>query len=270
MVKIETFIYKRILNVIMAKKNKPILENATLCSIVRNESINPAGGIENFIHSIVPYVGKAVILDTGSTDRTKEILHKMKKIYGNLEVYDDNFRNYADSRNQLLDKVENNRLVLVMDADEIISDNNYSIEGGIANLARFVKENPASAYNLFMKHYYGNKEDKKRWLIDRLFYASPEKRYVNEIKEEKGKTAGGKEFVYIGDRRQRDSNNTIVIPEHIAHLVHFQPDKETLRKRHIIQYNHLAKGEEIENIDKFLKKYRSFNKTRENYSPNYS
>lgn len=56
-----------------------VLPNTSLCSIVRDELMNPAGGIKDFMECIVPYVERAVIVDTGSLDGTREVLEEAKK-----------------------------------------------------------------------------------------------------------------------------------------------------------------------------------------------
>ena len=43
-----------------------VLNNVTLVAIVRDEMINPAGGIEDFVNLAVPFVEKAVIVYTRS------------------------------------------------------------------------------------------------------------------------------------------------------------------------------------------------------------
>lgn len=82
--------------------------------------MNPAGGIERFIASHVPYVEEAVIVDTGSIDGTREILEELESIYPNLKIYDHKFKGFADARNFSLSQA-NTKYALVLDADELIT-----------------------------------------------------------------------------------------------------------------------------------------------------
>jgi glycosyltransferase involved in cell wall biosynthesis len=94
-----------------------MLKEVTLAAIVRDELMNAAGGIVDFIESTVPFVEHAVIVDTGSVDGTREELENLKKKYSNLEVYDHRFDGFANSRNYSLSKVQT-EYTLVLDADE--------------------------------------------------------------------------------------------------------------------------------------------------------
>jgi glycosyltransferase involved in cell wall biosynthesis len=97
-----------------------ILKDVSLCAIVRDEKINPAGGIKRFIESHVPYVDEAVIVDTGSVDGTREILEDLSSNYKNMKVYDKQFRGFTNARNYSLKKA-NCEWVLILDADELIT-----------------------------------------------------------------------------------------------------------------------------------------------------
>src|SRR3989338_10813740 len=76
-----------------------ILPNTALCAIVRDELMNPAGGIENFVRLNVPFVEEAIIVDTGSIDGTREALEELQVQYPNLRVVDHKFDGFANSRN---------------------------------------------------------------------------------------------------------------------------------------------------------------------------
>lgn len=97
-----------------------ILKDTSLCAIIRDEMINPAGGIERFVRSIVPYVEQAVIFDTGSVDGTREKLDELQGEFPQMKVYDRPFDNYVNSRNASLDKVKT-KWALILDADELIT-----------------------------------------------------------------------------------------------------------------------------------------------------
>jgi len=103
--------------------SKIILPNTSLCSIVRDEKMNPAGGIQRFVEAHVPFVEEAVIVDTGSLDGTREILEEMQAKYSNLRIYDHYFKGFADARNYSLSKVKT-KYSLVLDADELLCQEN--------------------------------------------------------------------------------------------------------------------------------------------------
>lgn len=84
---------------------------ATLSMIVKNEEKHLAGCIE----SIIEVVDEVVIIDTGSTDRTKEIAQKYGAKLFDFEWKDD----FALARNESL-KHSNGRWIIYLDADERI------------------------------------------------------------------------------------------------------------------------------------------------------
>jgi len=96
------------------------LPNTSLCSIVRDEKMNPAGGIERFVHSHLPFVEEAIIADTGSIDGTREILEEMENIYSHLKVIDLPFEGYSKTRNKALSYIKT-KYTLILDADELIT-----------------------------------------------------------------------------------------------------------------------------------------------------
>ncbi|VVB82866.1 Glycosyl transferase family 2 [uncultured archaeon] len=125
-----------------------ILPDTSLCAIVRDEKMNPAGGIERFVDSHVPYVEQAVIADTGSVDGTREILEEMQAKYSNLKVVDIPFTGYADSRNKALKYVKTKR-VLVLDADELLTHEKPQNDWDI--LKEFIETNFSKAYRFFFE-----------------------------------------------------------------------------------------------------------------------
>jgi glycosyltransferase involved in cell wall biosynthesis len=96
------------------------LQDICLCAIVKNEEINAAGGIRDYVESIVPYVGAAVIIDTGSTDGTREILEKCSIKYPNLKIFDREFRGFDDARNYSVQKgkLSKKKYALFLDGKE--------------------------------------------------------------------------------------------------------------------------------------------------------
>jgi glycosyltransferase involved in cell wall biosynthesis len=102
----------------MAKSDSRIvLPDVSLAAIVRDEIMNPAGGIVDFVESTVPFVEEAVIVDTGSVDGTREALEELAGKYKNLRIFYRQFDGFDTSRNHSLKKVRTKR-ALVLDADE--------------------------------------------------------------------------------------------------------------------------------------------------------
>lgn len=103
----------------MIKQINPKLSDVCLCAIVRDEEMNPAGGIVDFLDCTLPFVENAVIVDTGSKDKTRELLEKAKSKYLGLTIFDHRFRGYAQARNFSLDMAKKlGKYALVLDADE--------------------------------------------------------------------------------------------------------------------------------------------------------
>lgn len=132
-----------------------ILPDTTLCAIVRDEEMNPAGGIAAFVHATLPHVEAGVIVDTGSADDTREILEDLKHQYPHLKVFYRPFDDYASSRNHALALVQTD-YAFVLDADELIADENKSIQGGYQQLRAFIKEHPHPRYSCSFKDVQKN------------------------------------------------------------------------------------------------------------------
>ncbi|MBI3334466.1 glycosyltransferase [Candidatus Pacearchaeota archaeon] len=101
-----------------------VLPDTSLCAIVRDEMMNPAGGIVDFVESTAPFVKEAVILDTGSVDGTYKTLMDLRRRFPNLKVFQHPFEGYAQSRNRSLTHVRTKR-ALVLDADERIKARDF-------------------------------------------------------------------------------------------------------------------------------------------------
>lgn len=110
----------------MEEKNNLVLENVTLAAIVRDEMINLAGGVVDFVNRTVPHVERAVILDTGSRDGTYETLLELERKHGNLEVGQISFENgYGPARNETLARVATD-YAFVLDADERLTKRDFT------------------------------------------------------------------------------------------------------------------------------------------------
>jgi glycosyltransferase involved in cell wall biosynthesis len=84
--------------------------------IVKNEENN----IQRALMSVKPLVDEMIVVDTGSTDRTKELASAI-----GAKVYDFKWTDsFADARNFALSKATS-ALVLILDADEVISPSDH-------------------------------------------------------------------------------------------------------------------------------------------------
>lgn len=109
--------------------DKPLL---SLCMIVKNEEAN----LPRCLESVKGVVDEMVIVDTGSTDRTKEIAQSYgAKVY-DFEWVDD----FSAARNYGIDRAKG-EWILVLDADEVL-DAQTAIE-----LRPILETSKADAYN---------------------------------------------------------------------------------------------------------------------------
>lgn len=113
----------------------------SLCMIVKNEEAY----IAQCLLSVVPIVDEMIIVDTGSTDRTKDIA----KAFG-AEVYDFQWtHNFAEARNFSLTKAHGD-WILVLDADERISSVDHKA------LTELIKKKKMVGYSFTTRNYTNN------------------------------------------------------------------------------------------------------------------
>lgn len=97
---------------------QPQLSDVTLTMIVRDELMNPAGGLHTVLSRHLPYFENVVVLDTGSVDGTRQLLEHMTGEYPQLRVYDAKFEGYGPARNTANSHVKT-EYTLMLDADEV-------------------------------------------------------------------------------------------------------------------------------------------------------
>lgn len=131
----------------------PGLPSVCLCAIVKNERVNPAGGIVAYLDRILPAVHTAVIVDTGSDDGTLEALRARESTErrsgrGHLHVFETPFVSFADARNDALRKaleVRDHQMregrstfkhMLILDADEVLSPSCIELLASVLALDR--------------------------------------------------------------------------------------------------------------------------------------
>lgn len=111
----------------------------SVCIIGKNEEKN----IEKCLAPLMPYHFEIIYVDTGSTDRTKELAAKYTdKIYDFEWIQD-----FSAARNFSLQKASHN-YVLVLDCDEFLTD--IDLEG----IYKAVNEHPRGVGMLYRKNYY--------------------------------------------------------------------------------------------------------------------
>lgn len=177
-------------------------QEISLCMIIKNEEKY----IENCLNSIKDLVGEIIIIDTGSTDKTKEIAKKFTN-----KLFDFPWENnFSKARNFAISKASKT-WVLFLDADETISQIDKE---KIKNLLKNNKRAKADAFVLKCRNYTNNmgvvgwlssKKDKYKeseitpgfWVLDTIRLFKNKKNFFfegkihetvyNSIKNSKGK-----------------------------------------------------------------------------------
>ena len=145
-----------------------VLPNTTLAAIVRDEKMNPAGGIKWWAKNVLPYVEEGVIVDTGSVDGTREILEELKSKFPHLRVYNHSWEGFADARNFSLKQVGTKR-VLILDADEVIADRGctqneigiFDVKKGYEKLAQHIEQTNSDGYHFHFQILHPNEKESR-------------------------------------------------------------------------------------------------------------
>lgn len=129
----------------------------SVCIITKNEEVN----IEKCLAPLAPYPFEIIVVDTGSTDRTKEVALKYTdKIY-DFEWCDD----FSAARNFSLSKASHN-YILVLDSDEFLT------EMDINEIYRLIEEHPKAVGMLLRNNYYESQGTISNFpdRVERLFH----------------------------------------------------------------------------------------------------
>lgn len=117
----------------------------SLCMITKNEEKY----LEKCLNSVKNIIDEIIIVDTGSKDKTKEIAKKF-----NAKIYDFEWNHsFSEARNFSLQKATKD-WILVLDADETISDKDSEIIKKITN--KNLKENKDIIGYSFIQRAYCN------------------------------------------------------------------------------------------------------------------
>jgi len=101
----------------MNKTEKPTI---SICNITKNEDRH----IEKFISSLVDFADEIIIVDTGSSDKTMDIIKDYMQRYNNIKLYKYSFNgvfHYGLAKNFAIKKATQDYIV-VLDTDERLSN----------------------------------------------------------------------------------------------------------------------------------------------------
>lgn len=136
--------------------NNISLPDVELCMIVKDELANPAGGIEDFVHSTLPFVAKGTIVDTGSQDGTKERLDTLTLQYPHLVIHTylpERPFDFATARNYSL-SLTSHSWILIVDGDERLTPEDFK------NLKTLLQNRPPKyGWNFVFRNIYTSSDD---------------------------------------------------------------------------------------------------------------
>lgn len=174
----------------------------SVCIITKNEAEN----LERCLQSIKPYPFEIVVVDTGSTDNSKEVAHKYTDKVYDFEWIDD----FSAARNYSISKASHN-MIFVIDTDEEIID--FDLE----EVYRLIEDNPKSIGLLKHMGYFDINGMRRVQVscIGRLFnrkyyeYCNPIHEYVYPIGKMEAQTYNAPitldHFGYIGSQDALDA-----------------------------------------------------------------
>src|SRR3989344_1789297 len=113
-------------------------QTVSLCMITKNEEKY----LEQCLNSIKDIVDEIIVVDSGSTDKTKEIAKKFKAKIFDFKWSDD----FSEARNESL-KHATKDWILVLDADETIDKDDLN------KIKEIVKDKETDAFQLLQKNY---------------------------------------------------------------------------------------------------------------------
>lgn len=181
------------------------LQKISLCMIVRDEEEN----LGRCLDHIAKYMEEVIIVDTGSTDKTKEIAKKYTdKIYDFEWIHD-----FSAARNYSISKATN-EYVLILDSDEYVQ----SID--MNEIKRLIEKNPAKIGRIQRINAYTRGENSYKYheRVNRLF--SKKLYYYTSIIHEQ----------VTSFKEEPTTDNTYYIPLVVLHSG-YEGDLEVRRKK---------------------------------------
>lgn len=128
----------------------------SICIIAKNEEQN----IERCLKCLQPYPFEIIVVDTGSTDKTREIAQKYTTLVYDFEWCDD----FAAAKNYAISKAEN-EYVMVLDSDEFLEPLDA------AKLEQLAKQHPEQVGRIKRRNIMtrnGQRQENVEW-INRIF-----------------------------------------------------------------------------------------------------
>jgi glycosyltransferase involved in cell wall biosynthesis len=181
------------------------VEALSLCMIVKNEE----HALSRCLDSVVDLAGEIIIVDTGSTDATREIAVS----YGaKVSAFDFSFVDFGAARNHALAHASG-KWILVLDADEILDPASAPL------IRALVAGNENAGYYFQRLNRQTNSERSLTDYVIRLFPNRPAHRYRGRVHEtiDAAILAGGGRLLRTGIRIDHD----------------FAPDAEARRRRNL-------------------------------------
>ncbi len=181
--------------------------NISLCMIVRNEEAS----LELCLKSIASLVDEVIIVDTGSTDRTKEIAYRYTdKVYDFIWVND-----FAAARSYSITKASN-EYILVLDSDEIVEEIDMDA------IRELIRRHPDKIGRLLRINEFHRKENNYKYSerVNRLFSKKLYK-YEGMIHEQ---------IIPIRESNSTEITETYLIPLTIRHSG-YEGDLESRKRK---------------------------------------
>lgn len=141
----------------------------SLCMIVKNEEKK----LEEFLFSIRDFVDEIIVVDTGSTDNSKDIALKFTSKVYDFKWNDD----FAAARNFSISKAKGD-WILVLDPDEVID------EKDLVKIKKIIEKDDKDflGYRLIQKTFYNNKVISVRGIC-RLFRNDKRIKFIYPVHE---------------------------------------------------------------------------------------